>query len=403
VGLFFDFDFVVCYTTCMKTFTYVEDYLEVINGDRDPATGKIYGLFDSTSPIVSLARYDVQVLASMSTATQSGRALTDRQAELAVKIILKYQKQLEKLSISVAPVHTPKFRLGLREIDRRRLLYIEDGYAILKFPYETKLIDSIRDLSKLSQGLWRFDTTNKSWKIALTETNVVAAYGFAKNNEFEIDDSLNFYVDKILECESNPYEIKLVYNNNQLCIQNAPATLVEAIDNLCGFEETNIELLVDNASVYGYTIDKTVEEMIVAKHSPRVFNLMASNESKFSPGPNDTVLKDIIEYANATNRYPIYIFEPDLSNQLADNFVNRYFTPDEVITTRDLKNITDIENKKVIHFNKYHSSWSHAIPLLISSQGMMHGGEKTILLQRSKKVVYFATEVYNIRNMQRKS
>ena len=339
----------------------------------------------------------------MSTATQNGRALTDRQAELAVKIILKYQKQLEKLSISVAPVHTPKFRLGLREIDRRRLLYIEDGYAILKFPYETKLIDGIRDLSKLSQGLWRFDTTNKSWKIALTETNVVAAYGFAKNNEFEIDDSLNFYVDKILECESNPYEIKLVYNNNQLCIQNAPATLVEAIDNLCGFDETNIELLVDNASVYGYTIDKTVEEMIVAKHSPRVFNLMASNESKFSPGPNDTVLKDIIEYANATNRYPIYIFEPDLSNQLADNFVNRYFTPDEVITTRDLKNITDIENKKVIHFNKYHSSWSHAIPLLISSQGMMHGGEKTILLQRSKKVVYFATEVYNIRNMQRKS
>jgi hypothetical protein len=182
----------------MKTFTYVEDYLEVINGDRDPATGKIYGLFDSTSPIVSLARYDVQVLASMSTATQNGRALTDRQAELAVKIILKYQKQLEKLSISVAPVHTPKFRLGLREIDRRRLLYIEDGYAILKFPYETKLIDGIRDLSKLSQGLWRFDTTNKSWKIALTETNVVAAYGFAKNNEFEIDDSLNFYVDKIL-------------------------------------------------------------------------------------------------------------------------------------------------------------------------------------------------------------
>lgn len=85
----------------MKTFPYIEDYLEIINGDRDPATGKIYGLFDSTQPIVSLARYDVSVLASMSSATQSGRALTDRQAELAVKIILKYQKQLEKLGIGV--------------------------------------------------------------------------------------------------------------------------------------------------------------------------------------------------------------------------------------------------------------------------------------------------------------
>jgi hypothetical protein len=112
----------------MKTFTYVEDYLEVINGDRDPATGKIYGLFDSTQPIVSLARYDVQVLASMSAATQSGRALTDRQAELAVKIIQKYRKQLEKLDIDIAPIESPQFRLGVRTIDRRRLLYIQDDH-----------------------------------------------------------------------------------------------------------------------------------------------------------------------------------------------------------------------------------------------------------------------------------
>jgi hypothetical protein len=33
--------------------------------------------------------------------------------------------------------------------------------------------------------------------------------------------------------------------------------------------------------------------------------------------------------------------------------------------------------------------------------GMMHGGEKNMLLQRAKKVVYFAADVYN--NQQRRA
>jgi hypothetical protein len=41
------------------------------------------------------------------------------------------------------------------------------------------------------------------------------------------------------------------------------------------------------------------------------------------------------------------------------------------------------------------TTWDQPIPLLVSGQGMMHGGEKTLLLQRAEKVVYFATEVYN--------
>ena len=138
----------------MKTFLYVEDYLEVINGDRDPASGKLYGLFNNTPPIVSLARYDVQILSSMSATTSDGKSLTDKQAELAVKIVLKYRKQLEKLEIDVTPVETPKFRLGIRQIDRRRLLYIDNNKLVLKFPYDTKLISDIRDLAKISQGQW---------------------------------------------------------------------------------------------------------------------------------------------------------------------------------------------------------------------------------------------------------
>ena len=379
----------------MKTFTYVEDYLEVINGDRDPATGKIYGLFDSTSPIVSLARYDVSILSSMSSATQSGRALTDRQAELAVKLILKYRKQLEKLLIGVDPVEHPKFRLGVRQIDRRKLLYINNDQIVLQFPYDTKLIDDIRDLAKLSQGTWRFNSSKKAWCLAITETNVIAANGFALNHQFEIADEFETYVQEIVQCEQTPYAIKLIETDTGLTIQNAPKSLTEAVNNNCGFNTDSIDSLVDNSDIYGYTVAEDILEKIVSKYNPRICNLMILQESKFKPDSDHTIYEDLVKYADITGRYPIYIYEPDLTGRLYENFVKQYFHPDDVHHVKQLKPDPDAAHKKVIYFNKYTAAWDQPISLLVSGQGMMHGGEKTLLLQQAKKIVYFATEVYN--------
>lgn len=378
----------------MKTYTYVEDYLEVINGDRNPNTGKIYGLFDSTPPIVSLARYDVQVLASMSSATQSGRALTDRQAELAVKIIQKYQKQLEKLEISIDPIRTPQYRHGIRTIDRRRLLYVDNDKIVLQFPYDNKLINDIRDLSKLSQGNWNFDNNKRAWSLAITETNVIAANGFAKNNQFELDESFIEYVLEVESCEKIPYEIKLTKTNSGLEITNAAKSLVEAINNYCGFDSGNVDTLVDNSAIYGYTVDQSILDDTTAKHNARICNLMTAQESKFSPDSDPGIYTDLVNYAKVTDRYPIYVYEPDLSGRLYKNFVEQYFDPQDVHRATHLKPEPVAAHKKVIYFHKYTAAWDQPIPLLISGQGMMYGGEKTLLIQQSEKIIYFTAEVY---------
>jgi len=379
----------------MKRFSSVEDYIEVINGDRNPETGRIYDLFSSTPPIVSLARYDVQILSSMSQATQSGRPLTDRQAELAVKLVLKYRKQLEKLDIDVGPVESPTFRLGIRQIDRRRLLQIEDNSIVLKFPYDTTLINDLRDLSKISQGRWQFDAANRSWSLAITETNVVAANGFAQNHQFEIASDFKQYIDAVEACESQPYEIKLVKTVSGLTITNAARSLTEAVNNWCGFDNSNSDLLVDMAPVYGYTVDELFTLDLEVKYGPRVTNLMTAQETKFAPTSDETVFKDLIKYAELTGRFPIYVYEPDLSGRLLNNFVEQYFEPDDVYRATALKKEPITVGKKVIYFHKFHTSWTQPIPLLISGQGMMHGGEKSMLIQQAEKVVYFATEVYN--------
>jgi hypothetical protein len=401
--LFFDFAFNMCYNYFMlKKFPYVEDYIEVINGDRDLVTGKLFGIFENTPPIISLARYDVAIVHSMSVASMDGRALTDKQAALACKLVLKYRKQLANIGIDTSPVENPQYRMSIRIIDRTRRVYVDGDSIALRFPYDVKMIDSIRELAKISQGTWQFDNSaDKVWRLGMTETNVIAANGFARNNDFEIDPKFEELVQLILACESDPYEIKLVATHCGYSITNAANTLVDYINNWCGFHSSNVDSLVDMSAELGYTVDTTIEQQLIDKYSPRVFNLMTAQETRFAPTPDATVFEDIIAYANIAGRWPIYVYEPDMSDRLYEKFVLKYFNPEQVHRVGNDKKEPVNDGNKIVFFNKFKSDWTQPIPLLLSSVGMMHGGEKNMLLQRAKKVVYFAADVYN--NQQRRA
>ena len=91
------------------TYPHIEDYLEYLGGYE---VGLAVWQPHSVNRI-SLARYDIAIVNSMASTTVFGTALTDKQAELAVKLVLKYRRQFAKLNIDVAPVETPTFRLPL--------------------------------------------------------------------------------------------------------------------------------------------------------------------------------------------------------------------------------------------------------------------------------------------------
>lgn len=388
----------------LKTFQYVEDYIEAINGDLNPLTGKAYGLFDSTTPIISLARYDVNIISNMSNTSGSGNALTDKQGELAIKLILKYRRQLAAVGIDVSPIDSPSptFRRPLRTVDRTKALYINDDKIVMQFPYDTKLIDGIRDLSKISQGQWMFDRASRKWNLAITETNVIASGGFAKINGFDISSEFSNIEKLIIDCESIPYSIELQKSDDGFTITNADKNLLQYVDkNIGGLGQDNLYNLVDNSDILGYTISLSVAEDIINNKTSRLFKLLVQRQVKFPPDvlddkSNTEYYSDIIEYATLTNRWPIYVYEPDLTDRLYQGLVVTNFKEEEILKVKHQKDQIDITNKKVIYFNKYNYKWLEPIPLLVSSAGMMHGGEKTILLQRAEKIIYFAADVYTI-------
>jgi hypothetical protein len=110
------------------------------------------------------------------------------------------------------------------------------------------------------------------------------------------------------------------------------------------------------------------------------------------PASDLSRLESIIDYADQTQRWPVVIYEPDTSNRMLSEmwklrgrsaiFMNRGKASEE---------LKDIVNYKYIHTTVPLKNIK--CPLLVSTAGLLYGGDKNLMLQNSEKQVFFAAEV----------
>ena len=377
------------------SYPHVEDYIEIIAGYRTPQGAKKHSIFLTAEPNVSLARYDVKVIESFAEQAHNSVAFTDRQAKLATDLVVKYERQLFKLGVDITPVKTEaKFRIPLREIDRTSRVWIENDIICIKFPFNNEVIELIRTESKQSKGSIHWEHGKKYWVADLTEPNVNWVYTFARQHNFEIDSTLKTAMDLLLAEETKSYKIELRATADALTITNAHDALVEYIDqNLGGLNTDNLLRLVDNAPILGYTVDKLVEEVIIEAYGTRFWSLCANRELKVDTTFTGNLVKNIADYARATDRFPIFIYEPDLSDRLLNEF-NKHF-PNQILRVSN-QQLADFDlDVKVIYTTKIPRTPVGRIPLMISSAGMMYGGDRQMWIQTAEKIVYFTKDVYN--------
>ena len=371
----------------MKTFPTVEDYLEVIAGKRDIAQGNVKSpgwLGYEFSPIVSLARYDTEFLNSVTDHTLGAGALTDRQAELAVKLILKYQRQLTSKGINIEPVASPQYRKPLRMIDRSRRCWVDGDHMVLKFPYDAKLIQQLRELLQQRQGSAQFDKEDKCWNIALSEFNVNFVVAWAKSNQFEISTELNSIMDEILAVEQVPYAIELQRVDGQLTIVNAEQSLLDYLaEQGIDFTEQNLLRLADLGSELGYTVSDSLWN--------EVDYIAGTDISVFMRKPNYELIGDfgqiprLFAYAQLVNRLPMIVFDPSASG--TDKTYLELLGQDNV-SIQGNKNKIDLSDAPVIWTHKVVREFD-SIPLLVSHAGLLAGAEKSLMVQNSRKIIYF--------------
>lgn len=377
----------------MKQFLTVEDYLEIIAGYKD-FNGKSSQFLFAPDPLINLARYDVNVVSKMAETTVNGQPLSDGQGPLACKIVTKYKKQLAQHGIDVSPIETnPVYRRPLRRVDREEKIWIEGNYLYMKFPYNADRITQIRSWVNEGQGHVEFCRDSKLWAFNLTEANVNWAYAFAETQKFQIDSSVQILMDKILEAEKINYEIKLTKVNGSYSIANAEKNLLEYIDAHIGFDDG--VALADAGVNLCYSVDSALLDQLVSDNTIKKF--FQAKEIKI--GTELEELNPVFEYAQFTNRYPIYIYQPnlvDIKHSKIEELVSKYFTAQEIFKLGNNKSVANIPaDAKVIFTHKLTKQAPKQIPILITFAGLIYGGDKSLWLQKAERIVYSCHEVYN--------
>lgn len=374
-----------------KVYKHVEDYIELLDGSEP---GQI---FTQANVTIRLASYDNNVVESLASHTLFGGSLTDRQAELALKLITTYQRQLAKHGIDIGTIlENPQYRQPLRTINRSKEIWIDNDQLYLRFPYDKQLINQLHSHRKTSLGAVKFQLDEKVWQLDLTESNVNWAVAFGQLHEFAIDKQAQDLFDKIVKCGDTLYAIELIPAENGYTITNAANSLIEYIEQHGGFGYDNLIKLIDMAAVLGYTVSEKIDvPLLLSAFEKRVTHL--------TPSVDQFHLDMIFEYAELTNRWPVCIFDPSatLTSSNTGTFEKSLerFGPSEIVQfDHNGKTKTceyNPQTVKVIYARKIPKTWNHSVPLLVSTIEMMFGGKRMEWLQTAEKVIFYCSAKLN--------
>ena len=367
-------------------FPDIEYYIEYIAGMRDKAGAPSWF---GGSPPIALATYDVSFVTSVSGQTMDGTAMTDRQAALAERLIVKYEKQLRKLGVE-QPGHK-NYKHGIRTVDRSSSVTLHGDLMFLKFPFNEAMINSVKEFIKYAQGRVFWSKPDKAWCFGVTEYNVSWLVAYAQAAKIHVDAEVQELFDLIIEAEQQPpYAIELRLKDSKFYIENAPESLQEYIEQHIGFD--NIYALVDGSGTLGYTVSKEITDAMSVDHNEVFMSLCSAKTIDLSPLKNKYSISEVIEWAMAVDRLPIVVYNPNFLTPDLEEYL-KYFEEDEIqiITLKNVANgVAPVDyTKSVVYTNKVLDTWEGRMPLLISYANLMHSTQKKNFMNMAEKIVYY--------------
>lgn len=211
--------------------------------------------------------FDHDVISSLSLRISHGNHLTEKQRNLALKIIKKYQKKLSNdLKFDVLKfLENPVFKYPAKINSFPRSISVEFNPtpAIkVKFPYDSKLVESIRDykIKKFSISNSIQWSNDQSWKFALIEEHIAWLSEWIKDKNFQVDDTFRSLSEKVIAVSNiiESYIPYIDYENSKFVYKNVYHGIPQPNSN------DLLEVLV-NSRRYGLTnwsdpVSKMIEE-----------------------------------------------------------------------------------------------------------------------------------------------
>jgi hypothetical protein len=187
---------------------FIEDLIQRLAGD---------GQWLFIEPVLHLHHMDSKVVHSLSMQTVTGCGFTEKQANLAVKLIKKYQNSLSsalKIDISDS-IENPQYKLPIRVLLKNKTITIKkkeignQQVISVSFPYDEGLVQNIRKYKEFfskesSNGQTiNWNPESKSWDFNLREEHISWVASNLMDSSFYADDKFLDLLTQIQEIEKS--------------------------------------------------------------------------------------------------------------------------------------------------------------------------------------------------------
>jgi hypothetical protein len=301
----------------------IEDYLMLFSAHIKPSS------------------HDHNICYSLGYQVMMGKALTEKQSIIAVRLVKKYQNQFLKLGYSdvLSDIESPKFKYPFRYVDNQKSVSISKESIVVKFPFDQDIVNQIRELTVKSSFIKpQWNAEEKYWGLDLNEESLkfvrleLVKKGFQISDEVndllsqfdEIENNLENHIPMIVK-ESNYY--KVINCNNTIEDQNLETVLMHSLK--CGVNTYDEEVLTDIKNLV------TIDPMMAVFQNTDCNNFHV-NSRKFSK-------EDIITFLIKTELNVAFFFDDSCDEEHFYSWVSEF------------KKIDDLSNKIGAYFRKNNS------------------------------------------------
>ncbi len=283
--------------------TTIEDLLELSAGLQGQAK-------------IQLDSSEVTIIYSIARQTFKGVALTDRQYALMQEKLAKYREQFTALEYNFdTAINT--LRKPLRDIDRRKHIKLVDQpdhdlqtytkdlgskipWFYVRFPFSKSLIVSIENCKSDTRTYYHPKGSHTHYFLA-TEKNVFNVINEFKNKEFEIDNALMDYYNRILETDHHPELYLSGVFENKLC--NIHPKAQEIINQeMPELSEETLVLYYDRRYRYGLEyFSKKPQNKNLA------YEIAVRKDAVYHSKPSVEHLTTLVESLYSLDRFPLLV------------------------------------------------------------------------------------------------
>ena len=211
--------------------------------------------------------FDQNIISSFMDQQWKGQAFTEKQANLALRIIARYRAQLSGIDID-AILANPQFKQPFRvKTVAYRISIGPDQLGIktcirCQFPYDKDIVEKIKKNRDIDA---EWNSGDNSWYFSLTETNVLFVDNLFTDKNYDSDERFR---DILKQCQSiindmDQYVPMLDVNDNLPVYVNAPRYLpvLKSQDLMSALFEARLKgISVFSDKVYDYINSEQVSE-----------------------------------------------------------------------------------------------------------------------------------------------